>query len=115
MNILNLEAARAQAGQALIALEATWPVQEIEEFIAECNMSLDRECPKCGQVQPDDDSSDCWCCGAVLDPDDVDPTLCKCGKPGFSFFNGRWYCYPCIEKLAEGEAEKNATKDLFRE
>lgn len=66
-----VEVAQAQAEQALVELEKSWPVSEIEEFIAENSASLERECPVCGLVQPDDDSSDCWACGAALNPEDV--------------------------------------------
>jgi hypothetical protein len=61
------------ASQAALALPVIMAqsVQEIEDFIAESN-SLDRDCPVCGLVQPDDDSSDCWACGAILNPDDID-------------------------------------------
>jgi multidrug efflux pump subunit AcrA (membrane-fusion protein) len=70
-----VEVARAQAEQALAALAViTTSTQEIDRLIEQAKEeSLDRECPACGLVQPDDDSSDCWCCGAVLNPDDVDP------------------------------------------
>jgi hypothetical protein len=62
-----VEVARAQAEQALAALAAsgfqpTKPGEEIQ--------SIDRHCPKCGLVQPDDDSTECLACGAILDPED---------------------------------------------
>lgn len=46
--------------------------REIADMLAE---SADRDCPACGLVQPDDDSTDCWCCGATLDLADVDQEL----------------------------------------
>lgn len=44
-----------------------------------------------------------------------DPTLCGCGQPGFSFIGGCWVCYPCIEQMAETEAEKDVVRDLKQE
>jgi hypothetical protein len=62
-----VEIARAQAEQVLAALavsgfQPTKPGEEIQ--------SIDRHCPKCGLVQPDDDSTECLACGAILDPED---------------------------------------------
>lgn len=114
MLIHTYEIAKAEAEKALA--ELSWSVQEIEEFIAESqDTSADRECPACGLVQLEDDIEYCWCCGAELDPDDVDPTMCNCGNPGFTFVCSRWYCFPCIEQLAEGEAEKDAAHNLGAE
>ncbi len=61
--------AAAQAAPAPVELAGS--VQEIEDFIAESNASLDRDCPVCGLVQADDEASDCWACGATLNPDDT--------------------------------------------
>jgi hypothetical protein len=109
MTILSYEEAKAQAELALANLAASGyqPGQDSGEPV-----SMDRECPRCGLVQPDDDSTDCWCCGAVLNPDDIDPTLCECGNPGFAFFSGRWHCWDCVQQLAEDEAEKDEVRDL---
>lgn len=61
--------AKAQAEKALADLAAAgWQPDQVEE-----TESMDRECPACGLVQPDDDSSDCFACGAILNPDDFDP------------------------------------------
>ncbi len=29
--------------------------------------------------------------------------ICGCGRDGFSFFNGEWYCIECIKEMAEAE------------
>jgi hypothetical protein len=106
------EAERVATEAALVALEVAWPVSEIEEFIAENSTSLDRHCPTCGLVQPDNDNTDCWACGAALNLDDLDPMLCECGKPGFSFFNRRWNCWPCVKDQAGDEAAKDEVRAL---
>ncbi|MDB5079568.1 MAG: hypothetical protein JWP00_1492 [Chloroflexi bacterium] len=114
-----VEEARAQAEAALANLGTyNWQVDMRAEMEP---VSMDRECPKCGLVQPDDDSTDCCVCSAILNPDDEDPdpdhdpALCACGKPGFSFFSGRWHCWPCTQQAAETEAEKDAARKLVDE
>jgi hypothetical protein len=78
--------------------------------------SLDRECPECGLVQPDDDSTDCWCCGAILNPDDIDETAslvsqeldCKdCGAPATG---GEGRCDAC--QMAKDSADLFGTPYL---
>lgn len=124
--ILPVEEARGQAAEALTALVVdgviTTSMQEIDRLIEQANeVSMDRECPNCGLVQPDDDSTDCFACRTILDPDDEDPdpepdpVVCVCGNPGFSYFNGRWHCWACVQQLAEAEAEKDAVRKLKAE
>jgi hypothetical protein len=110
MTILTYGEAKAQAEQALANLAALdQPGQENSNEPVSC----DRECPNCGLVQPDDDSTDCWACGAILDPDDIDPELpdelrCSvCGKEANVFFtNGERLCWDHLKERAESEAER---------
>jgi hypothetical protein len=85
----------------------TTSIQEIDDLIEQAiEESLDRECPECGLVQPDDDSTDCLCCGAILNPDDIDETAslvsqelaCKdCGAPATG---GEGRCEACDLRFA---------------
>jgi hypothetical protein len=111
-----VEIAKYQAEKALAVVAQS--VQEIEEFIAE-SKSMDRHCPACGLVQPDDDSTGCWLCGASLDQGDDDQALADklrctvCSSAANVFFtDGERLCWDHLQEKAEDEAEKDAVRNL---